>query len=80
MSTVIAFTQAKSRLSEILDRVSLGEEFVITRHDEMIARLVPVHGPTNEEVRQAIGQLKELRKGTRISLEEVTLWKNEGRR
>jgi prevent-host-death family protein len=33
---------AKAKLSEILDRVSGGEEIVITRHGKPVARVVPV--------------------------------------
>ena len=40
MSTVTAF-EAKTRFGELLDRVSRGEEVVITRHDKPVARLIP---------------------------------------
>jgi prevent-host-death family protein len=32
---------AKTRLSELLDRVEKGEQIVITRHGKPVARLVP---------------------------------------
>jgi prevent-host-death family protein len=80
MSSIIAFTEAKARLSEILDRVSKGEEFVITRHNEKIAKLVPLKTTSVEEIKQAVQQLRKLRKGVRISLDEITTWKNQGRR
>lgn len=34
----VPLAEAKSRLSELIERVSQGEEFVITRHDAEIAR------------------------------------------
>ena len=40
MATVRAF-EAKTRFGELLERVSKGEEVVITRHDKPVARLVP---------------------------------------
>jgi prevent-host-death family protein len=80
MSTNIAFTEAKARLSEILDRVSRGEEFVITRHNEMVAKVIPAKKRSSGEIRQAIEQLRELRKGLHISLDEIIAWKNQGRR
>ena len=40
MSKVTAF-EAKTRFGELLDRVSRGDEIVITRHDKVVARLVP---------------------------------------
>lgn len=80
MVSIIAFTEAKAKLSEILDRVSQGEEFVVTRHDEMIARLIPVKRPSLEEVKSAVKELKELRKGVRASYAEILAWKNQGRK
>lgn len=79
MSSIVAFTEAKAKLSELLDRVGEGEEFIITRHDEMIARLIPAKKASFEEVKQAVEQLKELRKGLRIATNEIIAWKNEGR-
>ena len=43
MSKVTAF-EAKTRFGELLERVSRGEEVVITRHDKVVARHVP-EGP-----------------------------------
>ena len=40
MSTVTA-SEARTRLGELLSRVERGEEVVITRHANPIARLVP---------------------------------------
>jgi prevent-host-death family protein len=40
MTTIGAF-EAKTKLSELLDRVERGEEIVITRHGKPAARLVP---------------------------------------
>lgn len=40
MNAIGAF-EAKTRLSQLLDRVSIGEEFIITRHGVPVAKLVP---------------------------------------
>ena len=59
MSKVTAF-EAKTRFGELLERVSRGEEVVITRHDKVVARLVP-EGPRRlDEVRRAVSGLREL--------------------
>ncbi len=79
MSSIIAFTDAKARLSEILDLVSKGEEFIITRHNQKIAKLVPMKMTSRDEVKSAVQELRALRKDVKISLEEITLWKNQGR-
>lgn len=46
---------AKSRLSELIERVEHGEVIVITRHGAPIARLVPYADPEDRErVRAAV--------------------------
>ncbi len=67
-------------VSELVDRVSRGEEFVITRHDTEIARLVSVKRPSREHVGAAIAKLRASRKGRTASIDEILSWKNEGRR
>ena len=60
MSTVTAL-EAKTRFGELLDRVSRGEEIVITRHEKPVARIIPEGRPTLTEVRQAVDELRALR-------------------
>lgn len=60
MSTVTAF-YAKTRFGELLDRVSRGEEIVITKHDKPVARIVPEGRSSLSEVRQAVENLRALR-------------------
>ena len=59
MSTVTAF-EAKTRFGELLDRVTRGEEIVITRHEKPVARMVPAEGRNQEEVRAGVTALREL--------------------
>ncbi len=40
--------QAKTHLSEILERVTRGEEVLLTRRGTPVARLVPVTGTSND--------------------------------
>ena len=61
MSTITAF-EAKTRFGELLDRVSRGEEVVITRHDKPVARIVPEGRVPLAEVRQAVQDLHALRR------------------
>lgn len=37
--------QAKAHLSHLLDQVEAGEEIVITRHGQPVARIMPVEKP-----------------------------------
>jgi antitoxin (DNA-binding transcriptional repressor) of toxin-antitoxin stability system len=45
----------------LLERVSRGEEVVITRHDKPVARLVPEGAPRQDDVRRSVEGLRELR-------------------
>jgi prevent-host-death family protein len=84
MSKVTAF-EAKTRFGELLDRVSRGDEVVITRHDKVVARLVP-EGPRRlDDVRRAVAGLRELqerirrRSKARLSDREVRSAIEDGR-
>jgi prevent-host-death family protein len=84
MSKVTAF-EAKTRFGALLDRVSRGDEVVITRHDKVVARLVP-EGPRRlDEVRRAVSGLLELqerirrRSRAKLSDREVRSAIEEGR-
>ena len=87
MATVSAFA-AKTRFGELLERVARGEEIVITRHDKPVARIVPEGAQRLEDVRRAVGGLRELQqriarhsKGrARLSDREVRSAIAEGRR
>jgi prevent-host-death family protein len=87
LGTVTAF-EAKTRFGELLERVSRGEEIVITRHDKPVARIVQV-GPRNlDRVQQAVRALDELRqkigasskRRAKLSDAEVRSAIEEGRR
>jgi prevent-host-death family protein len=60
MGTMTAF-EAKTRFGELLERVSRGEEIVITRHDKPVARIVPEGRPSLRQVREGAAELKALR-------------------
>jgi prevent-host-death family protein len=84
MAQITAF-EAKSRFDELLDRVSRGEEIIITRHNKPIARLVPENAQRFDEVRRAVEGLRELqqrirrRSASRLSNREVRSAIYEGR-
>ncbi|MBI4264189.1 MAG: type II toxin-antitoxin system prevent-host-death family antitoxin [Acidobacteria bacterium] len=65
MATISAF-EAKTRFGELLERVTRGEEIVITRHDKPVARIVPEGAQRLQDVRRAVGGLRELQR--RIAL------------
>jgi len=80
-SMSIGLAEAKNKLSELVERVAHGEEFIITRHDEAIARLVPAKRPSRSELRSTVDQILALRSraGKPVSAEDVRRWKNAGR-
>jgi len=49
MSTTIGVAEAKSRLSEFIDRVLAGETVVIARNGEPVVEMRPVKRVTPEE-------------------------------
>lgn len=55
--------EAKTHLPKLLERVKKGERFVITKHGQPVAELVPVSGSEPERIKKAIDDLKELRTG-----------------
>ena len=61
MGSVTAL-EAKTRFGELLDRVSRGEEIIITRHDKPVARMVPEGRDSLEDVRRAIQSMRENRR------------------
>jgi prevent-host-death family protein len=76
---------AKSRLSELLDRVEKGEQIVITRHGKPVARLVPEGGHDRVAARAAVAGLFALGErlagqGVNLTDEEVRALRDEGRR
>lgn len=64
MATVTAF-EAKTRFGELLERVSKGEEVVITRHDKPVARLVPEGARRQDDVRRSVEGLRDLQQRIR---------------
>ena len=87
MATVTAF-DAKTRFGELLERVTRGEEIVITRHDKPVARIVPEGARRMDDVRRAVAGLRDLqqriaRRGKRkggLSPRDVRSAIEEGRR
>jgi prevent-host-death family protein len=76
----VPLAEAKSKLSELIERVGQGEEFIITRHDTEMARLSPVNRPSRGEAAESIARMRAGRATRSASAEELRLWRDEGRR
>jgi prevent-host-death family protein len=77
---IIGAYAAKTRFSEILERVAGGEEFTITRHGSPVARLVPAKKQyTVEERRRAIQRMREISQRNTLGGLKIKDLINEGR-
>ncbi len=71
---------AKTRFSELLEKVESGEEITITRHGTPVAKLVPVKKKaTPEERRAAIERIKKMSRGLSLGGLKIRDLINEGR-
>ena len=81
--TSIGVYDAKTQLPKLLDRVSRGERFVITRHGRPVAQLVPAACEPAVSVTEVIEQMREWqeqqgpRLGPRLTSQEL---REEGQR
>ncbi len=82
--------EAKTKFSELLDKVELGEEVVVTRHGKTVARIVPDVSTDAEALRKAsaaaaMAEIVALREhfrksGVSFTLEDIISARDEGRR
>jgi prevent-host-death family protein len=84
-ATSVGAYDAKTRLSELLDRVERGEQIVITRHGKPVARLIPEGGHSVADALAAVAELTRHRKelaarGVRIMQADIRAMRDEGRR
>ena len=59
--TTLTALEAKTRFGELLDRVSRGEEVIITRHEKPVARIVPEGQRDLRKIQNAVRNLRALR-------------------
>ena len=79
MSEIGAF-EAKTNLPRLLKRVQAGERFVITRHNQPVAELIPFRERDSVSVRDAIEDLKAFQKTHSLGGTSVRQMIEEGRR
>jgi prevent-host-death family protein len=73
MATVGAF-EAKTHLSQLLDRVERGEEIVITRHGKAVAVLRAADASRDEAAAsEQVRQLQELRRKWNARMQGIPL-------
>jgi prevent-host-death family protein len=72
--------EAKTHLPKLLERVSRGERFIITKHGVAVAELIPTSSKGKQSAADAIAEIRKFAK--RHSLGKLSLRKliEEGRR
>ena len=78
MIEVSAF-DAKTHLSSLLDKVTLGEEVLITRRGRPVARLVPAEQAERASAESVIEELLKLRRGLKLRGLNWKQLRDEGR-
>ena len=79
MSEVGAF-EAKTHLPRLLKRVQQGERFVISRHNQPVAELIPFRQRDADRIRAAIDGLKKFQRTHSLGGLSVRQMIDEGRR
>ncbi len=79
MTVMVGAYEAKVRFSEYLDRVSRGEVITVSRHGVPVAQLGPISGPSEQQARQAVQEIRQLRSGARLGGLSLADLRDEGR-
>ena len=80
-SNVVGAYEAKTHLSELLEKVEAGEEITITKHCTPVAKLVPLSKEASPQERAAaIGRIQKLASGLSLDGLRVKDLIGEGRR
>ena len=79
METIGAY-EAKTHLTQLLERVTKGEKITITKHGVPVATLQPADPTKRTPVREVIDQLKRFRSRHRLDGVSIRDMIEEGRR
>jgi len=72
--------EAKTHLSELLEKVSRGDRVVITRRGVPVAVLVPAQEVESRQVGEVIERIRELRERTRKPYTSAKALRDSGRK
>ncbi len=79
MSLTVNIGEAKARLSDLIAKVEGGEDVIISRGQQPVARLTRI--PHDMDVAAAIKEIKAARAGRpKTTVGEILAWRDEGRR
>ncbi len=69
-TTTVGAYEAKTKLSELLDRVERGERITITRHGKAIAEIVPKRAHDPVRAAEAMRRMRAL--AAEVKLDDLT--------
>ena len=79
MTITVKIGEAKTHLSDLLAKVEAGEEVIIARGDDPVARLSRIQ--RDSDVEAVIAEIKAARANrAKTTAEEIRSWRDEGRR
>ena len=79
MSVTVKVGEAKTHLSALLARVEAGEEIIITRGNEPVAKLSRIR--RDGDIATVIQEIKAARADrAKTTPDEIAAWRDEGRR
>jgi len=79
MTITVKVGEAKTHLSELLAKVEAGEEVVIARGNDPIAKLTRIR--RDNDVNAVIEEIKAARARAKpVTTEEILAWRHEGHR
>ncbi|MBB4351579.1 type II toxin-antitoxin system Phd/YefM family antitoxin [Aliirhizobium cellulosilyticum] len=79
MTTTVKISEAKTHLSDLLARVEAGEDFVISRGNDPIARVTRI--ARENDLQLLLAEVRAARlKATASTHDEILSWRDEGRR
>lgn len=78
---IVGAYEAKTHLSELLEKVETGEEVIITKHGAPVAKLVPLRKEASAEQRAAaVRRIQKLAAGLSLGGLKIRDLISEGRR
>ncbi|QGM99974.1 type II toxin-antitoxin system Phd/YefM family antitoxin [Methylocystis parvus] len=81
MPITVKIGEAKARLSELIAKVEAGEEVVIARGHEPVARLAPLDVERRAVIKKTIEDIRAFRARAKpVTVDELIAWKHEGHR
>jgi len=82
--TMIGTIEAKAQLPRLIECAEAGEQIVITRHGNPVAKIVPVRKKSHADIETQLAAWKKhqaimRRRGKATTAKKIKRWINEGR-